>query len=99
MILFITILIVVIALMYPMFMIAGLVTEKRCKMMFELVEEYHICPFKYKWQIATWVKYYKGGTILMYMSFPKAELKYLYSRILREQFPVGVDKAIRKVYQ
>jgi hypothetical protein len=32
------------------------------------------------------------------MSFPKAELKYLYHRILKEKFPTGVDEAIKRVY-
>ena len=95
---FTIIIMVTMALLYPIMMIAITITEKRCKMIFTLVEEYHICPFKFKWQIATWVKYYKGGTILMYMAFPKSELKYLYYRILKEQFPSGVNEAIRKVY-
>ena len=95
---FIVILMVVLVLFYPIMMTAVTISKNRCRMIFSLVENYHICPFKYKWQIATWVQYYKGGTIFMWMSFPKAELKYMYHRILKEQFPNGVDEAIRKVY-
>ena len=95
---FIVILMVVIALFYPIMMTAVTISKNRCRMIFSQVENYNVCPFKYKWQIATWVQYYKGGTIFMWMAFPKAELKYIYHRILKEQFPNGVDEAIRKVY-